>query len=108
MTSSHAIPTEAFVWTWLPGAVQPVVAGRIASEDGVYVFNYGRSYLERQDALPIYLPELPLGKGVMVPESPSVMAGCLRDGAPDAWGRRVIASASSSPSSLPQATCIPW
>ncbi|MBB4633433.1 type II toxin-antitoxin system HipA family toxin [Sphingosinicella soli] len=82
--------TEAFVWIWLPDTLEPVVAGRIALEDGLYVFNYGRSYLERIDAIPIYLPELPLQRGRIVPEAPLDMAGCLRDGAPDAWGRRVI------------------
>ncbi len=38
----------------------------------------------------IYLPELPLRRGASVPQPPLAMAGCLRDGAPDAWGRRVI------------------
>ncbi|WEK41467.1 MAG: HipA domain-containing protein [Candidatus Brevundimonas colombiensis] len=81
---------EAYVWIWLPGAVKPVVAGRIAPEGSLYVFNYGRSYLKRADAVPIYLPELPLGRGAMTPTPPLDMASCLRDGAPDAWGRRVI------------------
>ena len=82
--------TEAFVWVWLPGAVEPVIAGRIALEGAFYIFNYGRSYLERADAIPIYSPELPLQRGSIAPEPPLDMAGCLRDGAPDAWGRRVI------------------
>lgn len=86
----HAPATEAFVWVWLPGALEPVVAGRIALENRLYVFNYGRSYLERPDAIPIYLPELPLERGAIPPRAPLDMASCLRDGAPDAWGRRVI------------------
>lgn len=81
---------EVFVWIWLPGAVEPVVAGRIALNGAAYVFNYGRSYLDRADAIPIYLPELPLGRGEIEPTAPLDMASCLRDGAPDAWGRRVI------------------
>jgi serine/threonine-protein kinase HipA len=81
---------EAYVWIWLPGALQPIVAGRIAREDRLYVFNYGRSYLDRKDAMAIYLPELPLGRGAITPKAPLDMAGCLRDAAPDAWGRRVI------------------
>ncbi|ODT74416.1 MAG: phosphatidylinositol kinase [Pelagibacterium sp. SCN 64-44] len=56
----------------------------------MYSFNYGRSYLERRDALPIYLPELPLRRGAIPPGPSLTIAGCLRDGAPDAWGRRVI------------------
>jgi serine/threonine-protein kinase HipA len=83
-------PTEAYVWIWLPGATRPVVAGRIARGDGVYFFNYGRSYLARADALPIYLPELPLQRGAIAPAPRLEIASCLRDGAPDAWGRRVI------------------
>lgn len=82
--------TEAFVWIWLPGALEPVIAGRIELDGGVYAFNYGRSYLERADAIPIYAPELPLRRGRIAPNAPLDMAGCLRDGAPDAWGRRVI------------------
>lgn len=82
--------TEAYVWIWLPGALEPVIAGRIELEGGLYAFNYGRSYLERADAIPIYAPELPLQRGRIAPHAPLEMAGCLRDGAPDAWGRRVI------------------
>lgn len=82
--------TEAFVWIWLPGTLEPVITGRIELEGGLYTFNYGRSYLERADAIPIYVPDLPLQRGRIVPNAPLEMAGCLRDGAPDAWGRRVI------------------
>lgn len=81
---------EAFVWIWLPGAVAPVVAGRIEREGNAHIFTYGRSYLEREGAIPIYAPELDLRRGAIPPELPLDMAGCLRDGAPDAWGRRVI------------------
>ncbi len=84
------LATEAFVWIWLPGALEPVIAGRIELDGGLYVFNYGRSYLERADAMPIYAAELPLQRGRILPQAPLDMAGCLRDGAPDAWGRRVI------------------
>ena len=92
-TTAHdpiAPATEAFVWIWLPGALEPVIAGRIELDGGLYAFNYGRSYLERANAIPIYAPELPLQRGRILPEAPLDMAGCLRDGAPDAWGRRVI------------------
>lgn len=87
---SSAAPTQAYVWVWLPGATQPVVAGRLVSEDRRLVFNYGRSYLARAEAVPIYLPELPLQRGRIEPPTGLAMAGSLRDGAPDAWGRRVI------------------
>jgi serine/threonine-protein kinase HipA len=81
---------EAYVWVWLPGATEPVVAGRLARDGENLIFNYGRSYLELEGAIPLYLPELPLRAGVIPPEPGLTMAGCLRDGAPDAWGRRVI------------------
>lgn len=83
-------PAEAFVWIWLPGATEPVVAGHIALDGAIHVFNYGRSYLDRKGSIAIYALELPLQRGVIVPAAPLTMAGCLRDGAPDAWGRRVI------------------
>ena len=83
-------PEEAYVWIWLPGAVAPVVAGRIARDGERLMFNYGQSYLNRNDRIPIYLPELPLQSGAIAPEAGLSMAGCLRDAAPDAWGRRVI------------------
>ena len=83
-------PEEAYVWIWLPGATVPVVAGRIARDGGRLIFNYGRSYLDRNDGIPIYEPELPLRSRAIAPEAGLSMAGCLRDAAPDAWGRRVI------------------
>lgn len=81
---------EAFVWIWLPDAAEPVVAGRVARDAERLIFNYGQSYLDRPEAIPIFLPELPLRSGAIMPEPGLNMAGCLRDGAPDAWGRRVI------------------
>src|SRR4051812_13571864 len=88
MTSNA--PDEAFVWIWLPGAVQPVVAGRLTPVGDIIEFNYGRSYLERDDAIPIYLPELPLRRGVIAPPDGLRMSGCIDDAGPDAWGQRVI------------------
>ena len=82
--------TELFVWIWLPGATEPVVAGRLAVEGKTFVFNYGRSYLERADAIAIHKAELPLERGALRPLAGLTMAGCIRDGSPDAWGRRVI------------------
>ncbi len=81
---------EAYVWAWLPGATEPVVAGRLHAHDGIVTFNYGRSYLERPGAIPLYLPELPLESGELPPRAGLTMPGCIRDAAPDAWGRRVI------------------
>lgn len=87
-----APPGSAFVWVWLPGASDPVVAGRIDSvgDSDSYTFTYGRSYLTRDEAIPLYLPELPLGTGRIQPPDGLAIASCLRDAGPDAWGQRVI------------------
>jgi serine/threonine-protein kinase HipA len=79
-----------YVWIWLPGATEPVIAGLITREGQRHIFNYGRSYLERESAIAIYDSELPLRRGAIPPPDDLTLAGCLRDGAPDAWGRRVI------------------
>ena len=85
------VPQQIFVWIWLPGDVDPVVCGRMATaSDGRVIFNYGQSYLARENAIPIFLPELPLAPGAIEPLEDLTMAGCLRDGSPDSWGRRVI------------------
>ena len=82
--------TEAFVWVWLPGATEPVVAGRLSADGTRLEFNYGRSYLDRTNAISLYDTELPLRAGVL-PLLPGLsMPGCIRDAAPDAWGRRVL------------------
>ncbi|MDE0419169.1 MAG: HipA domain-containing protein [bacterium] len=83
-------PEEAYVWIWLPGATAPVVAGRIAHDGERLSFNYGQSFLDRNGRIPIHAPELPLREGAIAPSVGLSMAGCLRDAAPDAWGRRVI------------------
>ncbi|MCY4327780.1 MAG: HipA domain-containing protein [Rhodobacteraceae bacterium] len=90
MTSERFAPKDAFVWIWLPEATHPLVAGRIERVGNQYLFNYGRSYLGRKNAIPIFTPELPLQAGQIEPAGPLTIASALRDGAPDTWGRRVI------------------
>jgi serine/threonine-protein kinase HipA len=82
-------PTEAFVWIWLPGAGEPVVAGRLDQVGETLQFTYGRSYLARPGAIALYLPELPLVEDPILPMV-GTEPGCIGDAAPDAWGRRVI------------------
>ena len=89
MTSSQEYK-EAFVWVWLPDETSPVVAGKLTAEGEQIVFNYGQSYLARENAIPLYDPELPLQPGVLPLLNGLSMPGCMRDAAPDAWGRRVI------------------
>ncbi len=108
MTSeAHGAPDRAYVWVWLPGRDSPVVAGvlvRTANryhDQPVFAFSYARRYRDRFEAVPLFGPELPLRPGVFDPteptrlpsgaiRSPLPLAGCLRDAAPDAWGRRVV------------------
>lgn len=80
---------QVFVWIWLPAATEPVVAGRLEPVGPIVNFTYGRSYLECEDAIPLYLPELPLEAGQISPLSGEI-PGCIADAGPDAWGQRVI------------------
>lgn len=85
MTSSLA-----YVWVWLPGTTEPVVAGRLDAAGGSHSFTYGRSYLSRDNAVPLFLPELPLDSSRHVPGPDMEAHGCILDAGPDYWGRRVI------------------
>jgi serine/threonine-protein kinase HipA len=63
-------PREAYVWIWLPGATDPVVAGLLeAQSNGIVTFTYGRSYLNRSDAIALYLPE-------SCPSAPAASSHC--------------------------------
>jgi serine/threonine-protein kinase HipA len=88
MTTSE--PRTAFVWTWLPDAAEPVVAGRVDADGPFHVFTYARSYRQRLEAVPLYGRELPLVPGTLRPGGGLTIAGCLRDSLPDSWGQRVI------------------
>jgi serine/threonine-protein kinase HipA len=94
MMTSKPQNKEAFVWIWLTGETQPVVAGKLEAYNGSVHFNYGKSYLDRTDdknlAIPIYAPELPLRAGVLPLLNDLEMPNCIRDAAPDSWGQRVI------------------
>jgi len=82
--------SEAYVWLWLPGATEPVVAGKLEADGKKLRFNYGKRYLQRADAISIYHAELPLQPGYIDPIKNLELANCIRDAAPDAWGRRVM------------------
>jgi len=81
---------EAYVWIWLPDETKPVVAGILQRVGTQLLFNYGRSYLARENAISIYDPELPLQPGEIPLADGLSMPGCIRDASPDAWGRRVL------------------
>jgi len=81
---------QAFVWIWLPGESEPVVTGKLTLEGKNLLFNYGKSYLNRANAIAIYDQELPLKPGVHALFAGLSMPNCIRDAVPDAWGRRVL------------------
>lgn len=83
-------PPRAYVWAWLPGASEPVVAGVLDRRGDLTTFAYGQSYRARSDAVALYLPELPLRPGVIDPPAAMSVAGVIADAGPDAWGQRVI------------------
>ena len=84
--------SSAYVWVWLPGAMEPVPAGVLQLRGDSLWFNYGTRYLARPDAVSLYTPELPLGNTWAGPTADLGMPGTIRDGSPDAWGRRTIIS----------------
>ena len=85
-------PQLVYVWLWMPGAISPVVAGVLGPRpEGGVRFAYGQSYLQREDCISLYEPELPLRRGWQSPGGID-LPGCINDAAPDAWGRRVIAA----------------
>ena len=92
---SSETPGECFVYITLPGETAPVTAGRYAlgtDRRGVAEgrFVYGRSYLERKDAVPLDPVELKLATRTYDTNNLKGVFGALRDSSPDYWGRRVI------------------
>ena len=95
--------SECFVYITLPRQTAPVTAGRFElSQDrnGVSVgrFVYGRSYRQRDDALPIDPAELKLAPGAYQTTQLKGVFGALRDAGPDYWGRLVIERYHKKPS----------
>jgi serine/threonine-protein kinase HipA len=86
---------ECFVYITLPGQTEPVTAGRFAlsldrrgTPEGRFV--YGRSYLERPNAVALDPIELKLSPRTYSTVALGGVFGALRDASPDYWGRRVI------------------
>lgn len=86
---------ECFVHLVLPGRTEFTLAGRFRRRragDGTPVgeFVYGRSYLERPDAVEFDPRELPLAAGQRETVRLGGFFGAIRDAMPDAWGRRLL------------------
>jgi serine/threonine-protein kinase HipA len=99
MTSKPAptkpAPAECFVYITLPGATEAVAAARFElttdrTDAPLGRLAYGRSYLERKDAVPFDPSELKLASRVYETTAMKGVFGALRDASPDYWGRRVI------------------
>lgn len=81
---------KAFVWLWLPKHADPIYVGKIVPQENIYTFRYDNEYLNNPEAIALSPFELPLEPKIFVPQGLNNIASCLRDAAPDAWGRRVI------------------
>ena len=99
---SKAGAQECFVYITLPGQTEFVTAGRLVLEPdraGVPLgrFVYGKSYLERPEAVPIDPVELKLARTTYRTTALKGVFGALRDAGPDYWGRRVIEKHAGKP-----------
>jgi serine/threonine-protein kinase HipA len=88
-------PSECFVYITLPGTIEPVTAARFeltTDYSGAPLGHlvYGKSYLQRADAVPIDPIELKLAARVYQTTAMNGVFGALRDAGPDYWGRLVI------------------
>ena len=85
------ISEKVFLWICLPREIEPVVCGVVAFNGYEHVFRYARSYLERNDAIPLAPPGRPLGE---LTDDEYVLDAelnsAIRDASPDAWGRNVM------------------
>jgi serine/threonine-protein kinase HipA len=86
---------ECFVYLQRPQSLEVVPCARFVREptrDGTFIGRliYGRSYLDREDAVALDPFQLPLSPREYRTAKLNGMFGVLRDAAPDAWGRRVI------------------
>lgn len=86
---------ECFVYIVLPGETDPVTAGRLVVTEinpGEFAgrFVYGKSYLARNNAVPIDPVELTLSDKVFETGLIDGLFGAFRDASPDLWGRILI------------------
>jgi serine/threonine-protein kinase HipA len=96
------VTSECFVYIALPGETEFVTAGRFQrsfDRHGVATgrFVYGKSYLDRKNAVPIDPIELKLSGTTYETRLLKGIFGALRDASPDHWGRRIIERQFGSP-----------
>ncbi|QJC22578.1 type II toxin-antitoxin system HipA family toxin [Arcanobacterium buesumense] len=86
---STSKPDDIYVWTWLAGNTTPVVAGVLHRVDTRFDFAYAKSYLSREQAIPL-AEDLPLNRNIFSPPAGLSLHGVFTDGLPDGWGKMVI------------------
>jgi serine/threonine-protein kinase HipA len=87
--------SEAYVWVFLPGDVQPTLCGRFRHEETaagqpVGSFVYGRSFLGHDGRIALDPVDLPLAERVFEIAGGGGIFGVFADACPDDWGRYVI------------------
>lgn len=99
-TATRAAQAARSLWVWmyLAGRTTPVLCGRFdlettAANQLVGAFVYGKSYLERRDALAIDPVLLPLEEKKFQTTALNGWFSALLDAGPDAWGKRIIEKA---------------
>ena len=95
-------PRECFVYITLPGETKFVTAGRFQlttdrNDIPTGKFIYGKSYLERKEAVEIDPSILKLDSKICETNMLKGIFGALRDASPDYWGRRVIEKHAGKP-----------
>jgi len=93
---------ECYVYITLPGTTAFVTAGKFVLDTDragtpLGRFVYGRTYLERPEAVAIDPVELKLGRATYRTTALKGVFGALRDAGPDYWGRRVIEKHAGKP-----------
>lgn len=87
--------SECYVYIFLPGETEFVTAGKfVLTKDRLDIpvgrFVYGKSYLARENAVPIDPLEMNLSTKTFETRRLNGIFSALRDAGPDYWGRRVI------------------
>jgi serine/threonine-protein kinase HipA len=99
---SEAGANECFVYISLPGETEFVTAGRFVlnvDRHGISAgrFVYGKSYLARDNAVPLDPIDLKLSNKTYETRLLKGIFGAIRDASPDHWGRRIIERNFGSP-----------
>lgn len=76
------------VWVWLPGEIEPVLAGRFQHSPGRGKFTYDPAYQEARH--PSLAPDMPVRATALRLSEGSGIFPVFQDAGPDAWGRHLL------------------